>query len=149
MIEKSAALTLEIGSVADLDEGVESLLAHTGDRRIMAFQGEIGAGKTTFIQAFCRRLGVQEPVTSPTFSLVNEYQYRSEDGGPVQSVFHMDLYRLEDTDEALDFGIEEYLDSGAYCLIEWPELVESLLPEDTVWINLRIVDDSTRKMLIL
>jgi tRNA threonylcarbamoyladenosine biosynthesis protein TsaE len=61
----------------------------------------------------------------------------------------MDLYRLEDTDEALDFGIEEYLDSGAYCLIEWPELVESLLPEDTVWINLRIVDDSTRKMLIL
>lgn len=136
-------------SLAELDGAVQSLLDYTGDRRIMAFSGEIGAGKTTFIQAFCRHLRVMEQVTSPTFSLVNEYQYQPKDGGPERSIYHMDLYRLEEAEEALDFGIEEYLDSGAYCLIEWPELIESLLPEDTVWINVRIVDDSTRKILIL
>ncbi|MCB0631101.1 MAG: tRNA (adenosine(37)-N6)-threonylcarbamoyltransferase complex ATPase subunit type 1 TsaE [Lewinella sp.] len=149
MIEKSAALSLHIGALPELDAAVQSLLAYAQKRRIMAFCGEIGAGKTTFIQSFCQHLGVKEPVTSPTFSLVNEYGYDPVDGGTPSSVYHMDLYRLKDMEEALDFGIEEYLDSGAYCLIEWPELVESLLPEDTVWINIRIVDDSTRKMLIL
>lgn len=149
MTERSASLTLEIRSLADLGEAVQSLLDYIGNRRIVAFSGEIGAGKTTFIQAFCQHLGVVEPVTSPTFSLVNEYQYEPKEGEPLQSIFHMDLYRLEEAEEALDFGIEEYLDSGAYCLIEWPELIQSLLPEDTVWINVGIVDDSTRKMLIL
>lgn len=149
MIEKSAALTLEISSLSELDRAAQRLLNYIGNRRILAFQGEIGAGKTTFIQAFCRYLGVDEPITSPTFSLVNEYEYEEKEKGIRQSIFHMDLYRLEEVEEALGFGIEEYLDSSAFCLIEWPELIESLLPEDTVWINVQIVNDSIRKMLIL
>lgn len=141
-------LEIEIRSLSELDQSVQSLLNHLDGRRKIAFQGEIGAGKTTFIQAFCRHLGVVEQVTSPTFSLVNEYSYLDEQG-KWQTLYHMDLYRLRRIEEALDLGIEEYLDSPDFCLIEWPELIEELLPADTVWINLGIVADSTRKMLIL
>ena len=141
-------MEIVISSLDELDKGVQILLQYLGHKRILAFSGEIGAGKTTFIQSFCQHLGVQEPVTSPTFSLVNEYTYEDEQGES-RCIYHMDLYRLKRMEEALDFGIEEYLYDDSYCLIEWPEIIEELLPEDTVRINLQIVNDSARKMLIL
>lgn len=141
-------LQIRIPGLDELDLAADKLLTLIGDRRVLAFSGEIGAGKTTFIQALCRRLGVTEAVTSPTFSLVNEYVLPAE-AGEQDVIYHLDLYRLRQQQEALDIGIEEYLYSSNWCLIEWPELIEELLPEDSVRINLRIVDDSTRKMLIL
>lgn len=145
---KKRAVEIEIKSLDELDRSAQRLQHYLGDQRIVTFSGEIGAGKTTFIRAFCKHLGVRQQVTSPTFSLVNEYTYLDETGRP-QFIYHMDLYRLKRVEEALDFGIEEYLDAGSYCLIEWPELIEDLLPEDTVRINLQIVQDSSRKVLIL
>lgn len=136
-------MELRIERPEQLEEAAERLLEAAGGRRVFAFTGEIGAGKTTFIQALCRRLGVRGEVTSPTFALVNEYQ------GAAGRICHLDLYRLEDVEEALDIGIEELLDSGDYCFIEWPELIEGLLPEDAVRINLEIVENSTRKILFL
>lgn len=113
-------------------------------QNIWAFSGEIGAGKTTLIKAICHLLGAEATVSSPTFSLVNEYEDRK--GEPF---FHMDLYRLKNIGEALDIGIEEYLYSGQRCLIEWPGLIEDLLPEDTFRIKLEIQSDISRKIIFL
>lgn len=128
----------------DISQAAQTLLQRSGGRPIWAFSGEIGAGKTTLIKALCQQLGAPQTVSSPTFSLVNEYA--ATDGTPF---YHMDLYRLDDLEEALDIGIEEYLDSGRRCLIEWPELIEPLLPEDTFRIKLEIADDCHRKILFL
>ena len=110
-----------------------------GDRRVVAFYGHMGAGKTTFIRSVCETLGVQEPVTSPTFAIVNEYA--AKDG---LKIFHFDFYRLRRIGEAYDIGFEDYLYSGHLCLIEWPELIEELLPEDTVVVHITIGDDGSR-----
>lgn len=127
----------------DLERAAEAILAAAGDRRILAFTGEIGAGKTTLIRALCAHLGVPAAdVNSPTFALVNEYLTDQD-----QSIFHMDLYRLQSLEEALDIGIEDYFYSGAYCFVEWPELIASILPEGTMGIKLEITDDSMRKIL--
>lgn len=128
---------------------VKTLLEEQPQARVIALYGEIGAGKTALTQAFCLHLGVKEEVASPTFSIVNEYEYRSSDDGRAHPVYHMDLYRLKNIEEALQIGIEDYLYSGVYCLIEWPELIEALLPEDTVRIKMEIIGDSSRKILIL
>ncbi len=136
--------SLTVNHTRELAEAASRLIETIGNRRILTFEGEIGAGKTTFITALCRQLGVKDEVSSPTYALVNEYQLPS--GEPL---YHADLYRLRDTEEALDIGITSYLDSGAYCLIEWPELIEPLLPGDCVRIKMEIVDDSTRKILFL
>jgi tRNA threonylcarbamoyladenosine biosynthesis protein TsaE len=103
--------------------------------RIFAFHGELGAGKTTFIKALCEELGVKDVMSSPSFSLVNEYH--DEKNNPV---YHFDLYRLKSPQEALDIGMEEYLYSGNYCFIEWPERAEELLPEDTVHVTIENCD---------
>ncbi len=132
----------------EFDAVAERLLAFAGERRKFAFYGEIGAGKTTFIQAVCRRLGVREAVVSPTFSLVNEYSYLDESGAE-QFVYHLDLYRLKNIQEALDIGIEDMLYDEHYCLLEWPGVVEEILPEDAVRIKLEIVEHSTRKIVFL
>lgn len=137
-----------IDRVEQLDEIVPKIHKLLGGRRLIALTGDLGAGKTSFSQAFCHYLGVREPVTSPTFSLINEYDYQDEKGKH-QLLYHLDLYRLKNVEEALDLGIEEYLESGNYCLIEWPEIIEDLLPEEVLRINLQILPDSTRKMLIL
>jgi tRNA threonylcarbamoyladenosine biosynthesis protein TsaE len=142
-------MEIYVDSPAGLDKAVKKLLAFAGKRKTFAFSGDIGAGKTTFIQAFCRHFGVEEAVTSPTFSLVNEYVYQDPEGGGEGVIFHLDLYRLKDIDEALNIGIEEILDADAYKLIEWPELIEPLLPEDAVRINMEIVENSRRKILFL
>lgn len=114
-------------------------------RRIILLEGDLGAGKTTFVQALCRQLGSVEAVTSPTFSLINEYRDRA--GMPI---FHIDLYRLERIDDALQIGIEDYLASGAWCLIEWPELIASLI-DTTVSLRVHITaeKDGSRKVRIL
>ena len=107
---------------------------------VFAFNGQMGAGKTTFIKALCEALGVSEPVTSPTFAIVNEY--RSDETGEL--IYHFDFYRIKKLEEAYDMGCEDYFYSGAVCLIEWPELVEDLLPGNTVWVDIKVNEDETR-----
>lgn len=138
--------TLIIKEIQDWESAGKSLLAYATNKKIFIFSGEIGAGKTTFIQALCRLLGVKESVTSPTFSLVNEYS-REKSGS---MIYHLDLYRLKNLEEAIDIGIEEILFSDQYCFIEWPEIIESLLEgEEVVRIQIQIVEDSTRKVVFL
>lgn len=119
-------------------EAARQFVAHIGRRRVFAFYGGMGAGKTTFIKAICRELGVTDTVTSPTFAIVNEY---SSARGPV---YHFDFYRIKDTAEVMDLGFEDYAYSGHLCLMEWPELIEDLLPEDTVSVRIEAREDGTR-----
>jgi tRNA threonylcarbamoyladenosine biosynthesis protein TsaE len=116
-----------------LDNIAAQILANSPDARVMAISGQMGAGKTTFIQALCRQLTVEDTVTSPTFSIVNEY--RTSSGNPV---YHFDLYRLRKPSELLDIGYEDYFYSGNYCFIEWPEVAGEFIPEDCLFINIRI-----------
>ena len=112
-----------------------------GDRTVVTFKGEMGAGKTTFINEVCRQLGVETDATSsPTFALVNEYRSDTT----AELIYHFDLYRLEDFDEALDMGIEDYLDCGALCLIEWPDIIDPILPNDVVEVSLTVAPDGSR-----
>ena len=109
--------------------------------KTLLFYGEMGVGKTTLIKEICQQLGILDNISSPTFSLVNEYQTLKE-----EKVFHFDFYRIEEEEEALDIGIEEYFDSDAWCLVEWPENIENLLPLDAVQIHLSILDDEQRNI---
>lgn len=120
-----------IDGVDDLDRAAREFLKQTEAVRIYAFYGSMGAGKTTFISAICRVLGVGDEVASPTFTIVNEY--RSADG---QAVYHFDFYRIERLQEVLDIGYEEYIDSDGICLMEWPEKIEDILPEDTLKVHI-------------
>ncbi len=124
-----------------LHTSAKELLKQTGDSRIIAFYGSMGSGKTTIIKAVCETLGAVDIVTSPTFTLVNEY--RTLNG---ESLFHFDFYRIKKTEEVFDFGIEEYFSSGKYCFMEWPELIEDILPETTVRIRIE-VDDKEQRIL--
>ncbi len=126
-------------TLADLDAAARQLLTQAGTRRAWLFFGEMGAGKTTFIKAICRVLGVVSVVQSPTFGLVNEY---TTDTG--ESVYHFDCYRLRNEAEALDIGIEEYFDSGAYCFVEWPEKIPSLWPDDALRVTLTVGENDER-----
>ena len=126
----------------DLDGIAARILKAAENQRIMAFYGQMGVGKTTLIRTMCRGLGVMTEVTSPTFALVNEY---SSGDGPV---FHFDFYRINRISEALDFGIDEYFDSGSWCLIEWPEKVEELLPESIVRVILNENPDGSRSIRV-
>ena len=124
---------------AQIEQAAQQFCQAIGQRRVFAFYGSMGAGKTTFIRALCRELGVQDTVTSPTFALVNEYQ--TAQGEPV---YHFDFYRIRRLSEALDMGCDEYFQSGHLCLIEWPELVEPLLPEDAVPVHIEEQPDGSR-----
>lgn len=130
-----------INGINDLPRAAGEFLDKIGDSRIIAFYGRMGAGKTTFTTAVCRRLGVEDSVGSPTFTIVNEY--RSASGEPV---FHFDFYRIKDLREAVDIGIWEYFDSGSLCLIEWPEMIGDLLPGDALKVRIETVDENTRKI---
>lgn len=141
-------MELIIKDIIELRETVIKLLEFANGKKTMLFTGEIGSGKTTFVKAFCKYLNVKEHVTSPTYSLVNEYAFVNEKGQE-ELIYHLDLYRLKSAEEALDIGIEEYLYSDCYCLIEWPELIENYLPEEVVRINFEITEDSSRKILFL
>lgn len=123
-----------IADLKDIDSVAERFLQETQGNRIIAFYAPMGAGKTTFTSAICRRLGVREDaVSSPTFSIVNEY--RTSDG---ESVFHFDFYRIGKLEEAFDIGFYDYIDSGCLCLIEWPENIEAILPEETLMVSIRV-----------
>ena len=135
--------TLEINSLSDLDEVADEILSSLGERSVVLFRGEMGAGKTTLISRIAARMGVEDSVTSPTFALVNQYEGR---GG--RRIYHFDFYRIEDLDEAIELGIEDYFDSGAVCLIEWPERIAAALPEDTVTVKITVNDDDSRTLTI-
>ena len=121
------------------------ILQATEPHRVFAFDGPMGAGKTTFIKSLCEQMGTDDVVNSPTFAIVNVYDidqpYRGE-------VYHFDCYRLKDIREAIDFGAEEYLYSGNYCFIEWPEKIETLLPEDAVWIKIVPQENGDRVLIM-
>jgi tRNA threonylcarbamoyladenosine biosynthesis protein TsaE len=129
----------EVFSVEDLDPVAKKLLAESKNTAVWLFYGEMGAGKTTLIKAICKVLGVTSVMTSPTFSIVNEY-----DGN--EKIYHFDFYRLKNEEEAYDIGIEEYLDSGHLCLIEWPERIPSLLPPSRFEIKLEIESPTQRRL---
>lgn len=129
-------------SLADLPGAAKSILEFAGTNRILLFYGEMGAGKTTLIKTMCAQLGVDDPVTSPTFSIVNEYKGAN---GPV---FHFDFYRLSNQTEAFDLGYEEYFDSGNYCFIEWPEKIAGLIPDEYTGIRISILDDTIRQITV-
>jgi len=129
---------LNITSLADLPGAAQLLLNFAGSQKIFLFYGNMGAGKTTFIKELCAHLGVEESVTSPTFSIVNEYN------GSTTQVYHFDFYRLKNQEEALDMGYEEYFYSGNYCLIEWPEKIPDLLPLNYIKVNIQVTDAQSR-----
>ena len=131
---------IHIADLADLERAAREFLREIGNRTLIAFYAPMGAGKTTFTTAVCKVLGVQEDaVSSPTFAIVNEY--RTADGSPL---FHFDFYRIERLEEALDIGLYDYLDSGFLCLMEWPENIEDLLPEETLKVTIRVNPDGSR-----
>jgi tRNA threonylcarbamoyladenosine biosynthesis protein TsaE len=141
-------MELIINNLEDLSKAVDWLLVQLKGRKKLMLYGQMGAGKTTFTKAFCLHFGVDDEVQSPTFSLVNHYFYKNTEGG-VKTIYHLDLYRLKNLEEALDIGIEDYLYDDNYCLIEWADVIESLLPEDVVKIHLEIVSNTARKIVVL
>ena len=128
-----------------LDAAAEEFVALMGDETVYAFTGEMGAGKTTFINALCRALGVEDdPTGSPTFAIVNEYRSDTT----AELIYHFDLYRIENLEQAFDIGVEDYLDSGALCFIEWPDRIDDILPDDTVRVNIEVLPDGGRRLTI-
>lgn len=128
-------------SLKELDKVAEELLADIGDRKIWLFFGEMGSGKTTLIKAIGRRLGVKETMSSPTFSLVNEYPTAA-----MKQIYHVDLYRLKNEKEVMDIGMEEYFNSGQLCLVEWPERLGSLTPVHYVKVRITPTSPLQRKI---
>lgn len=136
---------IHIGNLEELPRAAKEFVSEMDDRTIYAFYGDMGAGKTTFINALCKALGVEDDVTnSPSFSIINEYRSDTT----AELIYHFDLYRLEDIGEAMDIGVDDYFDSGALCLLEWPERIEAMLPDDTVRVRIRVNDDDSRDLII-
>jgi tRNA threonylcarbamoyladenosine biosynthesis protein TsaE len=133
--------SITISSLQELDSKAVLFLDLAAGHSVIAFSGELGAGKTTFIQAICRNLGVDVDVNSPTFSLVNEYF--TPDGS---SIFHFDLYRIETAEELFDMGYEEYFYSGSMCLIEWPEKARQLIPDNALWVKIVMDENEARHL---
>ncbi|WP_421871384.1 tRNA (adenosine(37)-N6)-threonylcarbamoyltransferase complex ATPase subunit type 1 TsaE [Marinoscillum sp.] len=127
----------------ELPAVAQEILPLLSEHEIVCFQGEMGAGKTTFIKVLCEELGVVDSMSSPTFSIVNEY--RDEEDNPI---YHFDFYRVEKLEEALDIGVEEYFYSGDLCLIEWPDMIKPLIPENHLEISIKLVGDNSREITI-
>ena len=136
-------MEIKINTLESINDAAQAFLAAIGSHRIIAFYGKMGAGKTTFIKAICEELGTDDVVTSPTFAIVNEYQTANPQ---YPTVFHFDFYRIHKLEEVYDMGYEDYFYSGNLCLIEWPELIEDLLPDDTLCVTININDDGTRSL---
>ena len=132
---------LEINSLAELDKVAKVVIDSLEGRTVVAFDAPMGAGKTTLIGRIARYLGSEDDTTSPTFAIVNQYEGD-------RTMYHFDMYRIDHIEEALDFGPEEYLSSGELCLVEWPEKIEALLPEDTMVVKIEILSESARRFVI-
>ena len=135
-------MEIKINSLDSIHEAAKQFIAAMEDNTVFAFYGKMGAGKTTFIKAICEELGVNDVINSPTFAIVNEY--RSDETGEL--IYHLDFYRIKKLDEVYDMGYEDYFYSGALCFIEWPELVEEVLPGDAVKVTIEEVEDGTRSV---
>ena len=137
--------TIDIASLDKIGEAAHEFLGLMGDYTVFTFEGEMGAGKTTFINALAKELGVDNDATgSPSFSLINEYRSDTT----AELIYHFDLYRLEKLEEAFDIGVEDYLESGAICLIEWPGIIDDILPDDTVRVKLTVGPDMSRRLTV-
>jgi tRNA threonylcarbamoyladenosine biosynthesis protein TsaE len=136
-------LLLNVSSIFQLPVTASEILSFAANTRIFLFYGEMGAGKTTLIKHLCEHLGTTEPVTSPTFSIVNEYI-----GAAGQKIYHFDFYRLKNQTEALDMGYEEYFYSDAFCFIEWPEKIPDLLPDHYISIKINLLKNNLRQIII-
>ena len=136
------SMEIKINSLDNIREAAKQFIAAMEDNTVFAFYGKMGAGKTTFIKAICEELGVTDVINSPTFAIVNEY--RSDETGEL--IYHFDFYRIKKLDEVYAMGYEDYFYSGALCFIEWPELVEEVLPGDAVKVTIEEVEDGTRSV---
>lgn len=128
-----------IQSLSSIEHAAQQFLAEVNGHKILAFYGEMGAGKTTFIKALCKAMNVTDTVNSPTFAIVNEYSTSDN-----QNIYHFDFYRINKLEEAYDFGYEDYFYSGNMCMIEWPELIEPILPEQTIKVSIKEEADGSR-----
>lgn len=135
-------MEIKIQSTETIHEAARTFIEHMGDNTVFALYGSMGAGKTTFTKAVCECLGVEDVINSPTFAIVNEY--RTSSG---ELVYHFDFYRIKKLEEVYDMGYEDYFYSGALCFIEWPELIEDLLPSDAVKVTVRENEDGTRSII--
>lgn len=133
-------MQIEIHSTTDIAAAASQFIAHMGSSKVFAFYGKMGAGKTTFIKAVCEQLGVEDVITSPTFAIVNEYS-APESG---QTIYHFDFYRIKKLEEVYDMGYEDYFYSGSLCFLEWPELIEELLPDDVTRVTITEQPDGSR-----
>ena len=136
--------TIRIESLEKIQEAAKNFVTNMGDNTVFAFYGKMGAGKTTFVKAICEELGVEDTITSPTFAIVNEY--RSDLAGEL--IYHFDFYRIKKLDEVYDMGYEDYFYSGAICFIEWPELIEELLPGNTVKVSIEELESGEREVIL-
>lgn len=143
-------MTILIENINEIDQAARKFIDQIGDNRVFAFYGQMGAGKTTFIKAVCESLGVGDVITSPTFAIVNEYSFDTDRLPALASgsIYHFDFYRIKKLEEVYDMGYEEYFYSGALCFIEWPELVEELLPEHAVKVNIVQLPNGNRELRI-
>ena len=132
---------IRIDSLDELDSVAEAVLEALDGRTVVAFDAPMGAGKTTLISRIASQLGAEDDVTSPTFAIVNQYEGE-------RTIYHFDMYRIERVEEALDFGCEEYLSSGELCLVEWPEKIEALLPDDMMVVKIEILGQEERRFII-
>ena len=137
-------MEIKIQSLDQIHEAARQFIAEMGDNTVFALYGKMWAGKTTFIKAVCEELGVSDVITSPTFAIVNEY--RSDTAGEL--IYHFDFYRIKKLEEVYDMGYEDYFYSGALCFIEWPELVEELLPGNTIKVTIEEVENGERKVTL-
>ena len=132
---------IEINSLEELEKVAEAVIESLDGRTVVALDAPMGAGKTTLVSHIAQYLGSEDDVTSPTFAIVNQYEGE-------RTIYHFDMYRIDKIEEALDFGSEEYLSSGELCLVEWPEKIEALLPEDTMVVKIEILSDTARRFII-
>ena len=140
-------MEIKINDLNSIHEAARQFVDLIGDRRVFAFYGQMGAGKTTFIKAVCETLGVEDVITSPTFAIINEYSLTSH-LSPLTTIYHFDFYRIKKLEEVYDMGYEDYFYSGALCFIEWPELIEEILPTDAVKVTITQNPDASRTITL-
>ncbi len=133
-------MEIKINTLAEIGDAARQFVAAMGDSKVFAFYGKMGAGKTTFVKAVCEVLGVEDVITSPTFAIVNEYQSATTG----ESIYHFDFYRIKKLEEVYDMGYEDYFYSGSRCFLEWPELIEELLPGDARKVTIEETENGTR-----